>query len=375
MNITLKDIETISEVAEIAEGKNILNSVKAELSSQAQILLNTDQSCIEICDSWAKKNGLLFIYSIKKCGLQVDIETLKHIDPEFLSIYKFLPLKSIATSDNVILLNDPFDLSQIQEIAFVIGYKKYKIGYTNNSFLLNEITKTKTILQDVALSITNSEEASASSQNFIDIDVIDSNSESAAVYFVNNALKNAISLNASDAHFESKAEGIATRIRIDGEMRPQFHASNTIKDSIIARLKVTSGLDASETRLPQDGRIKIRISEQLIDLRVSCVPSLHGERIVIRFLGSTLAKRASTVFFRENINELFRKIARTPEGMVIITGPTGSGKTTTLYHIIDQINRSIKNVVTIEDPIEREIEKASQIQINTTHNFDFSDAL
>lgn len=375
--IQIKDIDLISEVSEIKEGKEILIAGASDLSGMAEEAIKSDLSCLDICRKWAREHGINFVSSMASSEMNIDEDFIKSFDISIITTYFFIP----ATRDDgkkVIILNDPFNLEKIEELRFMCEYEENVVlAYANTGTISSEITKIKTIIQKNNMKIQLIDGAEKHSKEFVDIEDMSSDSESAAVYFVNNALKESVINNASDIHFESTATGIHTRIRVNGQMRDQFHASKSIGSSILARIKTLSRLDASETRRPQDGRIKIKISNQLIDLRVSSMPTLHGERAVIRFLGGTegLKRKAYTSYFLPCAQEILEDISNTPEGIALVVGPTGSGKTTTLYSILEMMKKDERNVITIEDPVEKEVEGISQIPINVNIGFDFGDAL
>jgi len=191
--------------------------------------------------------------------------------------------------------------------------------------------------------------------------------ESGIVRLVNNILLEAVQSRTSDIHIETSELEISIRYRTDGVLIPQ-RISDEVRESsvqIVSRLKVMANLDIAERRLPQDGRIALKVGGRDIDIRVSCIPSLYGEGIVMRILDKSSMKFSLRGLGMAPTNyELFSNLIRLPHGLILITGPTGSGKTTTLYSALTTINKPGMKIITAEDPVEYRLDGISQIQIN-----------
>ncbi len=200
--------------------------------------------------------------------------------------------------------------------------------------------------------------------------------EAPIIQKVNQIFSKAVSMRASDIHFESFKSGMDVRLRIDGKLKKIEHISIQQKASIIARLKLLSSMNIAENRLPQDGRISIKISGVDIDIRASSIPTAEGESFVLRLLG----KQAVTYslgyldFFDDHI-EILKDIIQKPHGVFLTTGPTGSGKTTTLYTLLNEMNSEDRKIITVEDPVEYELDGISQIQVKSEIDFTFANAL
>ena len=196
------------------------------------------------------------------------------------------------------------------------------------------------------------------------------------VKIVNLILEEAIKEDSSDIHIEPSKNEVSVRIRIDGVlvkiMSPPINSLN----GIVSRLKILSKLDIAEKRLPQDGRMKIETSEREIDVRVSILPTVHGEKVVLRLLGSgKLSLNLSNLGFTEKKLSVFKKWIKQPYGMIIISGPTGSGKSTTLYAALKEIHSEGINITTVEDPVEYQLQGINQVQIYDEIGLNFSGAL
>jgi type II secretion system protein E len=208
---------------------------------------------------------------------------------------------------------------------------------------------------------------------------LDNAAEDASIIrFVNQVLRDAIELRASDIHLEPFEDELRIRYRIDGVLQevPVPSQIKQFQPAIVSRVKILSHLNIAEKRLPQDGRIKIRLDNQEVDIRVSIIPMLHGEAVVMRLLrqDSTLLGMTQMGMDQREL-KLFRRILGLPHGIVLVTGPTGSGKTTTLYTALSEINDSIRKIITIEDPIEYQLKGVNQIQVSEKSGLTFARGL
>ena len=201
-------------------------------------------------------------------------------------------------------------------------------------------------------------------------------SEAPVIKLINTHLNKAVEYNASDIHYEAFKKGMKVRFRIDGVLRVFDTIPVTYKKAAIARLKLLSKMNIAENRLPQDGRISLKIANQEIDVRASSVPTAFGESFVLRLLGkqSISYELESLEFYSDQMN-ILRKIVSKPNGIFLTTGPTGSGKTTTLYSLLNELNSDEVKIITVEDPVEYELEGISQIQVKPQIDFTFANAL
>ncbi len=196
------------------------------------------------------------------------------------------------------------------------------------------------------------------------------------IRLVNTFLIEAIQQGASDVHFEPTDMGLSIRYRIDGVLQKRHIPPREYQQQILTRIKVMAKMDIAEHRLPQDGRIKLKVGGREIDFRVSTLPIVHGERIVLRILDKgNVQLGLDRIGMPEAVLKAFRKLIHTPEGIVLVTGPTGSGKTTTLYSALSEVNAAEMNIVTIEDPVEIRLPGISQMNVNRKIELDFSKGL
>lgn len=207
-------------------------------------------------------------------------------------------------------------------------------------------------------------------------DLLEQSDQNPVIRMVNVILIEAIQQRASDIHFEPHEEGLLIRYRIDGVLQKRHAPPREYQIQILTRIKVMSKLDIAEHRLPQDGRIKLRHGGREIDFRVSTLPTVYGERIVLRILDKgNVALGLESIGMDSQLLRHFRKLVQLPEGIVLVTGPTGSGKTTTLYSAITEINDSETNIMTVEDPVEYKIAGISQMNVNPRIELDFAKGL
>jgi general secretion pathway protein E/type IV pilus assembly protein PilB len=196
------------------------------------------------------------------------------------------------------------------------------------------------------------------------------------IKLVNQVIVEAFKARASDIHLEPLAKRFRVRYRIDGVLHDMQGPPKTLQASIISRLKIQSNMSIAEKRIPQDGRIQASVGSKLIDLRVSCLPTVHGESIVMRILDKDGLKLglAELGFFTDD-QQTFERLIGLPDGILLVTGPTGSGKTTTLYSCLNYINRPDRKIITVEDPVEYQLSGINQVQVNEIIGFTFARAL
>ncbi len=202
--------------------------------------------------------------------------------------------------------------------------------------------------------------------------------EASIIRFVNQVLKDAIELRASDIHLEPFEDEFRIRYRIDGELQdvPVPAQLKRFQPAIVSRIKILSHLNIAEKRLPQDGRIKVRIDEAEVDIRVSIIPMLHGEAVVMRLLRQNSTLRGlGQIGMAAREYDHFKQVLGLPHGIILVTGPTGSGKTSTLYTALNEINDSVRKIITVEDPVEYQLKGVNQIQVNEKSGLTFARGL
>ena len=271
-----------------------------------------------------------------------------------------------------IVIADPRAIHALDDLRTMLGSEILPVLSTAEQVLdlINKVYAKHTS----AVDLEENEEFQADSEELVDI--IDVTDEAPIIRWVNSLIFQAVKERASDIHIEPGERDIAVRYRIDGVLYETRRAHKNYGASIIARVKIMAGLNIAEKRLPQDGRIRRRIAGKDIDMRVATAPTAKGERITIRLLDRTTVLVAlDQIGMGPDHLRLMEDIITRPHGILLVTGPTGSGKTTTLYSALSKINTPDKNILTIEDPVEYQIEGISQTQVNPKIDLTFSNGL
>ncbi len=306
---------------------------------------------------------------------EIDSEALSQIPISFLKRSKFLPLKGerIATCD-------PLDLSPLDDVRHlldrtlkpVISSEEEILRGIERSYGTRKTESASQIIRELEETELRSGEAVVEKAE----DLLDLASKPPIIKFVDSLILEALKKRASDIHIEPFKKELRIRYRVDGVLYDTLRNGHSHQPAIISRIKVMAGLNIAERRLPQDGRISIKMAGKDIDIRVSVVPISFGERVVMRLLdkSSMFFKLGNLGFSEENL-EKFLKLIKSSHGILLNTGPTGSGKTTTLYSALDRINTPDKNIITVEDPIEYQLEGIGQIQVKPKIGLTFASGL
>ena len=278
-----------------------------------------------------------------------------------------------------VALSDPYDLSSLDAVRVALKQPVIPVILPEQIVVdaINKVFDRRAAADQVMSDIADEQVISgAEGIDQIDIDIIDADDEAPIIRLVNAILNQAVKARASDIHIEPFDRHIAVRFRVDGVLSEVLQPPKRFHASICSRLKVMSGLDIAEKRIPQDGRIKIKVAGKDIDIRLSTVPTSHGERIVMRLLDKSavlqdLSHIGMGASVLSNINELLGR----SHGIILVTGPTGSGKTTTLYACLAKINSPTRNIITVEDPVEYQLNGIGQIQVNSKVGLTFASGL
>ncbi len=304
-------------------------------------------------------------------------ESVVKLIPQDLALrYQVVPFKRQGNT-LYLAVSDPTKVGALDDIKFLTGLNVEVVvsseseiaqalsKYYNASTIL---TENKDYLNSIAIEEINEE---------LDISELQrSSSDQPVIKFVNKVLFDAVKTGASDVHAEPYESVVRFRYRIDGKLIEQMKLPGQLKNPIISRLKIMSQMDIAERRLPQDGRIKAKMDGKEVDMRVSCLPTLFGEKIVIRILDkSNLQLDMRKLGFSESQLSDFKTAIHKPYGMILVTGPTGSGKTTTLYSALSDVNKPDVNISTAEDPVEYNIQGINQVQVNEEIGLTFAQAL
>lgn len=273
---------------------------------------------------------------------------------------------------------NPLDYSAIDQLL-VCYQRPVHIVVTTHEEITKAINQVRTTLMNDRSSALSNDESKDDFdfEQQLKIDVTDSEDDDAPIIrYLNAIIFKANSERASDVHIESFEDKVKVRFRIDGVLYDISQEDKAFQAAIISRIKVMAGLNIAEKRLPQDGRIGLKIAGRDVDIRVSTIPTQFGERVVMRLLDktATVLSLTSLGVSKKNLN-IIEKLIQKPNGIFLVTGPTGSGKTTTLYSCLSKINTPDLNILTVEDPIEYQLEGVGQMQVNPKINFTFASGL
>ena len=302
-------------------------------------------------------------------------ETFLGISSLFMQNYCFFPLKTDADHLTVIV-NDPFDVQVVNGLQQLFPKKEIR-------FQLAREKKIRDWLQQYFVadadddSISSDEDEDAASVSYDDAEHLkDMASEAPVIKLVNQLLTKAVEDGASDIHIEPFQDRLQFRYRVDGILVVQSESPIIMQNAIISRIKIMAKMDIAERRLPQDGRIRTKIAGKDIDVRVSCLPIMYGESIVMRILDrSRIDLSLESLGFPVEQLARFQELIVRPYGIILVTGPTGSGKTTTLYGALQKINTPDKKIITIEDPVEYELSGINQVEVNKKAGLNFAGGL
>jgi type II secretory ATPase GspE/PulE/Tfp pilus assembly ATPase PilB-like protein len=315
---------------------------------------------------------------------QVSRELVQSFPPEFLYRANFIPLEE--GEDGIkIAIADPSDFATIDAIESYLG-KKVQVYAASKRAIQEALRKSETALQVLkdateGFIVQVVDKDGGEEEEVISLEKL-ADQDGSIIKLVNTIVFTAVQKRASDVHVESREDGVKIKYRIDGVLNEALEPiSKRFQSPIISRIKVMSDLDISERRVPQDGRFRLRIKDKTIDFRVSIMPSIFGEDAVIRILDKEMITEAISELkldllgFSDNVLKKFRRYITQPYGMVLVTGPTGSGKTTTLYAALTEIKSPEDKIVTIEDPVEYQITGITQIPVNEKKGLTFARGL
>lgn len=309
---------------------------------------------------------------------QIDRELIERFPAQELFRFSILPLE-IACRGVLVAISDPYSHVGLDELSAATGLALEPVLACRSQIefiLKRELGVGGGTIRDMVSRDGGNLTEDAEHPSGADLD--DPTQASSVIKLVNEFLKEAVSLKASDIHIEPEVDGLRIRYRVDGVLveHPVAAEVYQYRRAIASRLKILAQLNIAEKRLPQDGRIKLSVAGREVDVRVSIIPMLHGEGIVMRLLDKSKSDfDLSSVQMPEHMKSVWKQLIRRPHGMVLVTGPTGSGKTTTLYSSLAEIRNSFTKIITIEDPVEYELRGINQIQAQSKLGLTFSAAL
>jgi type IV pilus assembly protein PilB len=314
----------------------------------------------------------------------LDPELSRSIPEHLAQRYKVIP---IAQKDNKLTLAmvDPLNVIAIDDIRLITGFDIEPVISTedaimkaiNRQFGVTDLAEVEETVKDISAADFGPMEVEDGAEEEIALDKLkELVDEAPIVRVVNLIISQAINDKASDIHIEPEAKSVRVRYRVDGVLHDVMQPPKHIQAPMVSRIKIMANLDIAERRIPQDGKIHLKHDNREFDLRVSTCPCVHGEKVVMRILDkSSVMLGLNKLGFYPEMQGPFEVIVEKPYGMILVTGPTGSGKSTTLYSVLNKLNRGEVNIMTIEDPVEYQIQGINQVQQNERAGLTFAHAL
>ncbi|MEG6573951.1 MAG: type II secretion system protein GspE [Caldibacillus debilis] len=322
----------------------------------------TEQQLIEVLEFQ------LGIPHINVSQFPIDQDLIQLVPKELAKRHNALPIRK-ERNKLFVAMSDPLDYFAIEELRMATGCQ-IEPGIAAKDELFRAITKYYDLQESMEEAINDL----TPEENLDEVRITDE--DSPVVRLVNQIIANAVAQRASDIHLDPQETEVRVRYRVDGMVRLERTLPKHLQNMITARIKIMADLNITENRIPQDGRIKTTVNFKPIDIRVSTLPTIYGEKVVMRILdlSSALNRLDKLGFAPENL-ALFRKMIERPNGIVLITGPTGSGKSSTLYAALNHLNREEVNIITIEDPVEYQLDGINQMQVNEDIGLTFASGL
>ena len=344
--------------------------------------LLTDRNFVTEQDMVISMGRCLDTPPINLSKVRVPEDVLALVPKEMARAYKLAPICRlgnklfVAMADplNVLALDDLRQRTKLEILPMITTERAVTEALSG---VQNASHQMEQMLQEAASASVAEAEVVTNKREDIDLDRLAHESEDAPVIkIVNLILVQALKEKASDIHIEPFEKTLKLRYRVDGQLIEASSPPKALQLPIASRIKILAGLDIAERRLPQDGRFRIRVSGKEVDLRISILPTVYGEKIVIRLLDkSALSGSIEQMGMDEYTLGVFKKAIDAPHGMILVTGPTGSGKTTTLYTVLQELNSPDYNIVTVEDPIEYQLQGINQVAVKSEIGLDFASAL
>lgn len=389
--LTKLTINNRSQLAIMLHKRNMLNDKQVQEIYKQQQVKKIPTIKIILHRGWVTENDIrdrlrkeLMIEEVSLDEIQVDPAIAALLTPAFCERQMVLP---IAQDNNrlTLVMADPLDMGLVEDLRFSIGMNIYPVmaNISDIKAKIKEVYGGGDISLEAYDSIVDSSDPYEGIEVLIDDDddltldeLLQGSDEPPAIRLVNAIILEAIRLGASDIHIHPRAKSIVVRYRIDGVLLDKIQIPHNLHMSLASRIKVMAELDITERRRPQDGRITVKTSMRIIDLRISSLPTINGEKIVMRMLdrNATVHELEDLGFSPGNLAKI-KDVVTKPQGIILATGPTGSGKTTSLYSMLNHNADSEKNYVTIEDPVEYYLDSAAQVMVKEKIGLDFATVL
>ncbi len=361
---------------ELKEG---LELARARNQSLLDVLLEqkllSEEALAETFAQWLK------LPRVRIASASVEPEAIKTISEELARKHICLPLK-VDGKSLTLAMTDPSDYDAIQDVQFASGLMVRPVVASRTEVLdgIEQHYATEDRLQEFLASISDTPDFTIIPEEKEETDIEKMESRSAAelppvVKMCNLIINDAVKTQASDIHVEPRLNKVQVRLRVDGVLRDYMQVPKWLHSPVVSRLKILANLDIAERRLPQDGRIKVQFLGKPLDIRISTLPTHFGEKVVMRVLSSATLSTFTALGFSEAECAILDSALAQPEGMILVTGPTGSGKSTTLYSMVTKRRSPDVNITTVEDPIEYQLPGINQVQVNIKAGLTFASCL
>lgn len=334
---------------------------------------------LEMIEALQMQLGVEFIDLNK---ITIPTELAQIVPQNIAKQYQVVPVR-IIRDELYLAMSDPLNFYAIEEVRRVVKRKVVPMIAMSSAIeraiqvLYGNVGAAKAI-EEMKKEYAASDDAEDTGDAAFAASFVgdESANQAPAIRLVNSIISRAVTERASDIHVEPREEQLSVRMRIDGLLRDILTVPRELQSSVLARFKVMANLDIAERRVPQDGRFNVRIKEKDIDLRISTLPTVYGEKIVARLLDKSAGNLdRSAIGLREDDLEKYERLIKIKNGVILIVGPTGSGKTTTMYSMISDLNRREVNLITLEDPVEYNVDGVNQVQINEKTGMTFAKGL
>ncbi|MDC0065554.1 GspE/PulE family protein [Verrucomicrobia bacterium] len=373
-------LETLTEMGVVTDEERALAEDESMSSGEGVVdtlITKGVVMAIQVSQAKAAQFGAEFVEIAEQT---IEDDVISSVPRSVAHQYKVIPLYQDDLSVTV-AMSDPSDLDAIDALGQALN-KEVKISVAEEDEIEDALKQYYGAAKDDSVSklIQDITEGDVQISTLGEVSVEEDggavDADTPIIKLVNTMIVEAFRLGASDIHLEPLAARFRMRYRIDGVCHEQKSPPRRLQASVISRLKIMSEMDIAEKRVPQDGRIQANVGGKSIDLRVSCLPTTHGESIVMRLLDKEGLKLGlGQLGFLADDQQTFEKLIQLPDGILLVTGPTGSGKTTTLYSCLNYINKPDRKIITVEDPVEYLLEGINQVQVNTAVDLTFANAL
>jgi len=349
-----------------------IQSSSKEKKRLGEVLIETGIICEDrLNTALSARLGIKYV-PINECP--IDLNAVALIPKSVAQKHCLIPVK-IDRNTLHILINDPLNFYAIEDVKLTSRLQNVECMVCKRDEILNAIKESYSEIE-TQNATRSANEAAGETSALSYVDISETADDTPVVKLINSILNKAHNAGASDIHIEPFENQTQIRIRVDGQIVDYTTLSQSLHSSITARIKILSGMDIAEKRAPQDGHFRAMLESAELNVRVSSIPTLYGEKIVLRFLSQTSKlDHAETFGMEQDDYEKMLSLLKSPHGLIYITGPTGSGKTTTLYMLIELLSKGNVNIATVEDPVEKTINKVNQTQINPLAGLTFETGL